>query len=75
MQVMDYKTLKYPQIEDWCFENDKVEWLEAHIDMSFMALKYEFAKTFMPQILPVAKPKALTMREKFMARKAAAAKK
>lgn len=71
---MDYKTLKYPQIEDWCFENGKEDWLEAHLDMSFMEMKYEFAKAFMPNILPVAKPKPLTMREKFAKRKAAAKK-
>lgn len=72
---MDYKALNYEAIENWCFENGKEDWLEARIDLSFMALKYEFAKTFMPEILPVAKPKPLTMREKFMKRKAAAAKK
>ena len=71
---MDYKTLKYPQLEDWCFENGKEDWLEAHLDMSFMALKYEFAKTFMPEILPVAQPKKPTMRDRFNARKAAAKK-
>ena len=72
---MDYKKLNYAQVEDWCFENGKVEWLEAHIDLPFMQLKYEFAKSFMPNILPIAKPKPLSMRDKFLARKAAAAKK
>ena len=71
---MDYKTLDYAAVENWCFENGKEDWLEAHLDLSFMALKYEFAKAFMPEILPVAKPKPLSMREKFMARKAAAKK-
>ena len=68
---MDYKKLNYQQIEDWCFNNGQEGWLEANLDKSFMELKYEFAKKFMPDILPKAKPKALTMRDKFMARKAA----
>ena len=72
---MDYKTLNYEQIETWCFTNGKVEWLEEHIDMSFIAMKRAFCKAFMPEILPVAKPKPLTMKEKLAKRKAAAAKK
>ena len=68
---MDYKKLNYAMVENWCFENGQEDWLEERLDMPFMALKYEFAKEFMPEILPVAQAKPLTMKEKFAARKAA----
>ena len=71
---MDYKKLKYSDIENWCFDNGKEDWLEANLDLSFMEMKYQFAKTFMPEILPVAKPKPATMRDRFNARKAATKK-
>ena len=66
---MNYQTMKFPQIVDWCKENKQTEWLKSQlfdkegnkINISFMTLKQNFAEKFMPEIIPQAKPKKPTM--------------
>ena len=69
---MDYKMMKYQNIEDWCFENGKEDWLEEQLNngMSFLQLKEAFVDKFMPNIKPPKKPKTLSMKERFALRKA-----
>lgn len=68
---MDYKTLKFDELMDWCFENGKDAWLEAQLEegKSFLLIKEAFVAEFMPSIKPAKKPQPLTMMEKFQLRK------
>ena len=66
---MNYQTMNFPQIVEWCKANNQTEWLKSQlfdkegkkINISFMILKLNFAEKFMPNIIPKAKPKAPTM--------------
>ena len=70
---MDFQKLNYEQIEDWCFTNGKEDWLEEQLEANtpFIQLKRNFAKKFMPEIIPTAQPKKPTMLDRFKARKGA----
>lgn len=56
---MDYKTIKLDDVQAWCEENKQMEWfIPAYENMtSFLTLKKQFVKKFMPEIYPAAKPK------------------
>lgn len=72
---MNYRTLNIEEIIAWCKENNQVQWIKDKVHetrkdkdgneraITFIEVKREFAKTFMPEILPVAKPKRKTMLE------------
>ena len=78
---MNYKDMKIEDIIAWCQENgkDKVEWLKQAASktyttengkkrrISFIELKLEFVREFMPDIAPKAKPKKLSMYDKINA--------
>ena len=69
---MDYKTLNYDAILNWCFENGKENWLQEQLEegKTFLVIKEAFVAKFMPHIKPPKKAKSLSMMEKFKARKA-----
>ena len=69
---MDYKKLNYDAILDWCFKNGKEDWLQEQLEAgkTFLTIKEAFVLTFMPDIKPPKKAKAMSMLEKFKARKA-----
>ena len=62
---MDYKTLNFEQIVNWCKENKQTAWLKDYADanpgFSFLSLKKAFAAKFMPNIIPNAKAKKPSM--------------
>lgn len=70
---MNYKDMKIEDIIAWCQENNQVEWLKQAASktyttengkerrISFIELKLEFVREFMPDIAPKAKPKKLSM--------------
>jgi hypothetical protein len=71
---MDYKSMNRYDIINWCKENNQVEWLKKEAakkisgrKITFFELKLNFAKKFMPEILPKAKTKALTFYEEIEA--------
>jgi hypothetical protein len=69
---MDYKTMKFDEIMDWCFANGKEDWLEEKLaeGLSFLKIKEAFVLAFMPSIKPPKKPQSLSMKERFALRKA-----
>ena len=71
---MDYKKLTINDIIAWCKANNQVEWLKSEVnktitkdgktrDITFIEIKNDFAKMFMPEILPVAKAAKPTMKD------------
>lgn len=72
--MLDYKNLTLDDIIEWCAENNQVDWLKRTAfkerngkKPTFFEIKKAFATKFMPEILPVAKPKAKTMYDKIAA--------
>lgn len=63
MAKLNYKTMKLEDIVNWCKANNEVDWLKKQgaAKKTFIEIKVEFAKKFMPDIMPVAKPKKPTM--------------
>ena len=60
---MDYQHMKIEHIIEWCKENNQVEWLKEAASrtittekgerrITFIELKLEFVKKFMPDIAP-----------------------
>ena len=72
---MNYKDMKIEDIIDWCTKNKEVAWLKETAaktyetkdgkkrNISFIELKLEFVKKFMPEIAPKAQAKKPTMYE------------
>ena len=65
---MDYMTMKFNDIVQWCKDNNQVAWLKDAAKPNangkrptFIKLKKEFASKFMPDIMPTKQPKAPTM--------------
>ena len=77
---MDFKKMQLDDIIKWCVENKQVDWLKKEAEkkyttkeglernITFVELKYSFARKFMPEIVPVAKkPKTVSMFDKIKA--------
>lgn len=72
---MNYKTMKIEDIIQWCKANNQVAWLKETAaktfpteeggtrNITFIEIKIAFAQKFMPEIMPVGKPKKPTMYE------------
>ena len=71
---MNYQTMKIEDIIEWCKANNQVEWLKETASktystekgerrISFIELKIEFVKKFMPEIAPKAQNKKPSMYE------------
>lgn len=73
---MNYKTMKFEDILAWCKQNDQTAWLKGKVneqvkdketgemrDISFIEVKRAFCKMFMPDLVPVEKPKKPTMKD------------
>lgn len=69
---MNYKDMTIEDIIDWCTKNGQVDWLKDAATktfvkdgkerrISFIELKLEFVKKFMPSIAPKAQPKKPSM--------------
>ena len=70
---MNYKDMRIEDIIAWCQENKEVDWLKEAAAktyktedgkerrISFIELKLEFVKKFMPSIAPKAQPKKPSM--------------
>ncbi len=70
---MNYKDMTIEDIISWCQENKQVDWLKETAAkvyktedgkerrISFIELKLEFVKKFMPSIAPKAQPKKPSM--------------
>lgn len=70
---MNYKDMRIEDIIDWCQKNNEVAWLKETAEklyttkdgkerrISFIELKLEFVKKFMPEIAPKAQAKKPTM--------------
>lgn len=70
---MNYKDMRIEDIIAWCQENKQVEWLKQAASktyptengkerrISFIELKLEFVKKFMPEIAPKAQAKKPSM--------------
>lgn len=70
---MNYKDMKIEDIIEWCQKNKEVDWLKETAEklyktkdgkerrISFIELKLEFVKKFMPEIAPKAQAKKPTM--------------
>ena len=70
---MNYKDMKIEDIIAWCTKNDAVDWLKEvaaktyetkdgkERRISFIELKLEFVKKFMPELAPKAQPKKPSM--------------
>jgi hypothetical protein len=70
---MNYKDMKIEDIIEWCVSHKETEWLKATAAkvyktedgkerrISFIELKLEFVKKFMPDIAPKAQPKKPSM--------------
>lgn len=70
---MNYKDMKIEDIIAWCKKNGEVEWLKEiaaktyetedgkERRISFIELKLEFVKKFMPEIAPKSQPKKPSM--------------
>lgn len=72
--MLDYKTLTQDDIIEWCVKNNETEWLKRTAlkekngkKPTFFQIKKAFATRFMPEILPKAKEKPLTMYDKIAA--------
>ena len=69
----DYKKMNLDDIIEYCQDNNQIKWLKEiaknaykteegeYRDITFIELKLAFCKKFMPEIMPVAKPKQPTM--------------
>ena len=76
---MDYKKLNIDDIINWCVANNQVDWLKAEASrkfrnedgteraITFIEIKRDFAKKFMPEIMPKSKEKKPSMFEKIKA--------
>ena len=75
---MNYKTMNRRDIIDWCKANKQVAWLKQTAattyptengtrKITFVELKIAFAKKFMPEIMPKAKPKEMSMYDEIAA--------
>ena len=71
---MNYKDMRIEDIIEWCKANKEVDWLKDTASktfvkdgkerrISFIELKLEFVKKFMPEIAPKAQAKKPTMYE------------
>ena len=71
---MNYQTMKIEDIIEWCRANNAVDWLKETASktyptekgerrISFIELKIEFVKKFMPEIAPKAQNKKPSMYE------------
>lgn len=72
---MDYKSMKIEDIMAWCVANKQVAWLKEEAaktfptadgkerKITFVELKLDFVRKFMPEIAPKAKEKKPTMFE------------
>ena len=69
---MNYKDMRIEDIIDWCTKHDAVDWLKETAAktfvkdgkerrISFIELKLEFVKKFMPEIAPKAQSKKPSM--------------
>ena len=77
--MLDYMKMDIDTIIAWCKDNNQVEWLKAKAaekkigkdgeerSISFVELKIDFCKEFVPEIIPKSKPKAPNMFEKIAA--------
>jgi hypothetical protein len=67
---MEYKNMKIEDIIEWCQENNQVDWLKETVNktfptevegevrkISFIELKLEFVRKFIPELAPKAKEK------------------
>ena len=63
MAKLDYKKMNLDDIIKWCAANEQIDWLKAQgaAKKTFIEIKVAFAKKFMPEIMPVAKPKKPSM--------------
>lgn len=73
---MNYMTMKFEDILAWCKQNDQTAWLKGKVneqvvdkktgelrDISFIEVKMAFCEKFMPEVMPVEKPKKPTMKD------------
>lgn len=71
---MDYQHMKIEHIIEWCKKNNEIAWLKeaaaktfttekGERKITFIELKLEFVKKFMPEIAPKAQNKKPTMYE------------
>ena len=72
---MKYENINLDYIIDYCKDHDEVDWLKSTAaktfktkdggkrKITFIEIKIAFAKKFMPDIIPKAKPKNPTMFE------------
>lgn len=66
---MNYRTMSYEDIKKYCIENKKNIWLAdclsgkftSYKKPTFIQLKNLFCREFMPEIMPIAKPKKPSM--------------
>lgn len=69
---MNYKDMKIEDIIEWCVSHKETDWLKEAAAktfvkdgkerrISFIELKLEFVKKFMPDIAPQSKPKKPSM--------------
>lgn len=72
--MLEFKTMTIEDIIEWCQENNKTEWLKTYAAKkingkapTYFQIRKAFCTKFMPEILPVAKPKAKTMYDKIAA--------
>lgn len=61
--LLVYKSCKMDDIIAWCSANGKVEWLKAICvaKPQFFTIKKSFFEAFMPDAIPVKKPKKATI--------------
>lgn len=76
---MDYKKMNIDDIINWCKANNEVEWLKKEAakkiknedgkerSITFIEIKRDFAAKFMPEIMPKAKEKTISMFDKIAA--------
>lgn len=68
---MEFRTINLDDIINYCQEHKEVAWLKETVatpiddrKISFIELKLQFCKKFMPEILPAGKPKKPSMYER-----------
>jgi hypothetical protein len=77
---MEYRDIKVDDIINWCVKHNETEWLKRTADkvipnkdgegehrITFIELKLEFVKKFMPEIAPESKPKRPSMYDRIKA--------
>ena len=76
---MNFKAMNIDDIIDWCIENKQVDWLKKTSattfptadgktrKISFIEIKLEFVKKFMPEIAPKAQAKKPSMYDRINA--------